>query len=188
VFIDESLWLKRVLEGLKLGPSTRVLDIGSSSAHFRQVIQPHIDGNVYAPLRARQVPISHLDGKAEPGVDIVADVSTLDGVDMSFEVVICTNLLEHVVDLNATVRNICRVVAPQGTLILTVPRRYPIHHDPIDTAFRPTPEELAQLVGWPHVIEKHTLTVKDPAHYRGKRFIRRFVLPWQLACLVVQKP
>ncbi len=188
MFIDESLWLKRVLGDLKLGAQTRVLDIGSSSSHFRTVVQPHIDANVYAPLRAREVQVSHLDGKAEPGVDIVADVTTLDGVDLEFDVVICTNLLEHVVDLEATLRNILRVVAPSGTLILTVPRRYPIHHDPIDTGFRPTPETLAKLVGWTEVIELHTLTVQHPAHYRGMRWVRRFVLPWQLACLVVKKP
>jgi SAM-dependent methyltransferase len=129
-----------------------------------------------------------LDARPEPGVDIVADISTLQGVEPDFDVAICTSLLEHVVDRAATAQNVCRVVRPGGVLILTVPRRYPLHADPIDTGFRPTPEELCRLVPWPEVMEATTLTIRDAAHYHGKRWIRRYVAPWQIACVVARKP
>jgi SAM-dependent methyltransferase len=188
MFIDESVWLEQVLARLKLARGARLLDIGSSTLEFRTALQPHIDRHVFAPLRAQGIAISHLDARAEPGVDIVADISTLQGVSSDYDVAICTSLLEHVLDRRDTTRNICRVLKPGGVLILTVPLRYPIHLDPIDTGFRPTPSELRALVPWTDVIESSSLTIREPAHYRGARWIRRFILPWQISCLVARKP
>lgn len=188
MFIDEARWLESVLRGLDLPAGSKLLDIGSSTLDFRTRIQPHIERHVFAPLRARGVLVSHLDARAEPGVDIVADIATLDGVASDFDVAICTSLLEHVVDRADTARNICRVVKPGGVLILTVPRRYPLHRDPIDTGFRPSPTQLQDLVRWSAVIEQSTLTIREASHYRGARWPRRWLWPWQISCLVVRKP
>jgi SAM-dependent methyltransferase len=188
MFIDEARWLEQVLQSLKLLAGSKVLDIGSSTLDFRTRVQPHIDRHVFAPLRAGGVVISHLDARAEPGVDIVADITTLEGVPSDFDAVICTSLLEHVVDRADTAKNICRVVKPGGVLILTVPQRYPLHYDPIDTGYRPKPEQLSELVRWSGVIERRSLTIRETAHYRGKRWPRRWLWPWQISCLVVRKP
>ena len=188
MFIDEARWLEQVLTGLKLPAGSKLLDIGSSTLEFRTKVQPHVERHVFAPLRAAGVLVSHLDARAEPGVDIVADITTLEGVPTDFDAAICTSLLEHVVDRADTARHICRVVKPGGVLVLTVPRRYPLHNDPIDTGFRPKPEELSDLVRWTDIIERSTLTIRELEHYRGKRWFRRFVRPWQISCLVVRKP
>jgi SAM-dependent methyltransferase len=187
MFVDEALWLRQVLARLELRSGSKVLDIGSSTLDFRTKVQPHIDEHVFAPLRAMGVAVSHLDARQDSGVDIVADITTLEGVPADFDVVICTSLLEHVVDRAETARNICRVVKPGGTLILTVPRRYPIHRDPIDTGYRPSPEQLSALIAWPEVLEKQVLTIRDAIHYRGLRALRRFLLPWQISCLVATR-
>ena len=188
MFVDESLWIRVALERANLNAGMTVLDIGSSTRAFRTVTQPHIDGNVFEPLRQRGISPIHLDARAEPGVDIVADVTSLEGVDRCFDVVLCTNLLEHVVDRAATLQNVKRVVAPRGLLLLTVPRRYRLHQDPIDTGFRPSADELSQLVGWPEVLEREVVTVRAHQHYRGRRLLRRWLWPWQIACLLVRKP
>jgi len=188
MFVDEAQWLEQVLANLKLSPASKVLDIGSSTLQFRTVIQPHIERHVFAPLRGRGVAVVHLDARAEPGVDIVADITTLQGVPNDFDTVICTSLLEHVEDRAETAKNICRVIKPGGTLILTVPRRYPLHADPIDTGYRPRPEQLSELVRWSEIVERCTLTIRENGHYRGRRWYRRWFFPWQISCLVVRKP
>jgi SAM-dependent methyltransferase len=188
MIVDESIWIRDALASLALPADTTVLDIGSSTLAFRTEVQPHIDRNVFAPLRERGFKIFHLDAKPEPGVDIVADMTRLDSLDRSFDVVLCTSLLEHVTDRYEVVKNIKNLVAPRGLLLLTVPRRYPIHHDPIDTGFRPTADELIALVGWADVAAREVLTVRHPAHYRGRRFWRRFLCPWQVACILVRRP
>lgn len=188
VFVDESLWIRRALERLPLQHGSSVLDMGSSNQHFRMVVQPHIESNVFAPLRARGAAVLHLDARDEPGVDIVADVTTLQGVDRTFDLVLCANLLEHVVNRDETLANVRRVVAPGGALLVTVPRRYPIHHDPIDTGFRPSTAELVELVGWPRVLQEELVTIHDPRHYARRRWIRQWLWPWQVACVLVRKP
>lgn len=189
MFVDEAQWLQRVLARLSLPRGSRLLDIGSSTLEFRTVVQPHIERHVFAPLRAQGVAVSHLDAQNAPGVDIVTDITTLDGVPAAgFDAAICTSLLEHVVNREHTVHNICRVLTPCGVLLLTVPLRYPLHFDPIDTGFRPTAEELSALVPWPEVIDCSVLTIRHPSHYKGTRLPRRWIAPWQVACLVVRKP
>ncbi|MDI1450703.1 methyltransferase domain-containing protein [Polyangium sp. 6x1] len=189
MFVDESAWIRDVLAGTEFPKGATVLDIGSSTLHFRTVVQPHLDRNVFAPLRARGLQVLHLDARPEPGVDIVADVTNLKGVERTFDLVLCTNLLEHVTDREATLRHVARVVAPGGLLVLTVPRRYPIHRDPIDTGYRPTAAELVALLGWPEVLRQEVLTIRAPEHYQGwKRALRRIFSPWQIACVLARKP
>jgi ubiquinone/menaquinone biosynthesis C-methylase UbiE len=188
VFVDESLWIRAALERAPLKAGMTVLDIGSSTLAFRTIVQPHIDANVFEPLRRRGIASIHLDSRAEAGVDIVTDVTRLDAIERTFDVVLCTNLLEHVVDRAMTLHNVKRVIAPAGLLVLTVPQRYRIHHDPIDTGFRPSAKALIELVGWPGVIQQENVTVRHPQHYLGKYWFRRWMLPWKIACLVVSKP
>jgi SAM-dependent methyltransferase len=151
VFIEEAQWIERALAERGVGAGSAVLDIGSSTADFRTVVQPHIERHVIAPLRARGAEVTHLDAKSGDGVDVVCDLADpaldlLGSVGRRFDLVTCCNLLEHVTDREATVRQVASVVAPGGTLLVTVPGRYRYHEDPIDTMFRPTPEELASLV------------------------------------------
>jgi SAM-dependent methyltransferase len=188
VFVDESLWIRRALEKQPLRAGLRVLDIGSSSLEFRTAVQPHIDQNVFAPLRARGLEIVHADAKHEPGVDVVLDVTTLAGIESEFDLVLCTNLLEHVVDREGTLANAKRVVRPGGLLLLTVPLRYPIHADPIDTGYRPSAQELARLLAWSNVVVSEDVTVRAELHYRGRPWYRRWLAPWRIACLLAEKP
>jgi len=187
VFVDESLWIQRALLALPLQAGMQVLDIGSSSLDFRTVVQPHIDRNVFGPLRERGLVVSHVDARNEPGVDIVANVETLEGVAEIYDLVLCTNLLEHVVDATRTLDHVKRVVGPRGHLLLTVPRRYPFHADPIDTGFRPSAAELRSLLEWRDIVAAEVVTVKAPLHYVNRPFYRRWFLPWQVSCVLARK-
>ena len=50
----------------------------------------------------------------------------------SFDTILCTQVLEHVVDLNETLNEITRVLKPKGILIATVPFIYNLHGAPED--------------------------------------------------------
>jgi hypothetical protein len=51
MFVDESLWIRQALERAHLAAGMTVLDIVSSTHVFRTLTQPHIDGNVFEPIR-----------------------------------------------------------------------------------------------------------------------------------------
>jgi len=147
--IRESLWLREQLEKLPDANLFPLLDVGSSTLEYRTVIQPHVDANILAPLRARGGNILHLDLKPAPGVDVVGDL--LDPYFLcalekkGVRSVMVSSLLHHLSDRTPLTNSLLRLVKPGGYIIISGPYRYPRHYDPIDTMFRPTPNEVADL-------------------------------------------
>lgn len=146
---------------LRLGRGAVCLNIGSSTERFRVHSQPHIDQFVFAPLRQSGVRVVHCDLKGDPGVDLVGDV--LDSAfqarlrSMDAQLLICSNLLEHLADPLAFAGACASLVAPGGYALFSVPTDYPFHPDPIDTLFRPSPEQLAAIFPDWEVIEAEQL-------------------------------
>jgi SAM-dependent methyltransferase len=68
-----------------------------------------------------------LMAREKPGSWIVtcADVSHLPFADCSFDVVVCSEVLEHIADNGAAVAELVRVLKPGGDLVVTVPRFLP---------------------------------------------------------------
>jgi SAM-dependent methyltransferase len=125
------------------------LNVGSSTGHFREVTQPHIEREIFAPLRAKGARVIHCDMKAADGVDLVGDLLDPSFRDTVIETrpdfVLANNLFEHVRDRQALADCLATLPAPGGRLIVSVPYAYPYHADPIDTLYRPTPDEIATM-------------------------------------------
>jgi SAM-dependent methyltransferase len=63
---------------------------------------------------------------------IVGTAEALPVPDGSFDVVLCTMVLEHVVDPRKVLAEVRRVLEPGGRLVLTVPSVWPAHEMPHD--------------------------------------------------------
>ncbi|MFN4299847.1 MAG: class I SAM-dependent methyltransferase [Thermaurantimonas sp.] len=174
MFKEEAHWIRTVLTGLQLKGCTAV-NLGASTAEFRKIVQPHIHQEVIEPLERRGVSITHVDIKKAEGVDIVADITSADfprQICRQFDLALCTNMLEHVSDIPMVLRNVISVVKSGGYILLTVPRRYPLHFDPIDNGFRPTPNKLASLVleqTRGYLLCGEVIVIKDPKYYSIKQ-------------------
>ena len=146
---QEASRLCRILLGL---PSVSpLLNLGSSTARFRETEQPHIERELFAPLREAGVEVTHCDLKAGAGVDVAGDVldsevtATLKA--RGFRCILVANLLEHVRDREAMVRACEEIAGPGGLILASVPSSYPYHADPFDSGYRPSPEALAAAFG-----------------------------------------
>src|SRR5688500_14410043 len=99
MLFEESLWYKDRLHYLFLLPGKKVLNIGSSTAKFRNIVQPHIQNNVFGILEKQGLEVLHVDQKAEEGVDLVGDLKDEAFMgrlrQMSCGAVFCNNLLMH---------------------------------------------------------------------------------------------
>src|SRR5262245_37749519 len=145
MFEAESRWVGDRLAAYPTERLSPLLNIGSSTSEFRERVQPWTVANIFAPLTARGVEVVHLDSRSGPGIDIRADL--LDDPDLArvamrrYRALLCCNVLEHVRDATGFARRCAGLVEPGGVIIVTVPRSYPHHSDPIDTLYRPTPRE-----------------------------------------------
>jgi hypothetical protein len=157
----EARWVGKTLSKLETEKLSPILNIGSATLEFRQQVQPWIDRLIFAPLRERGVEVHHLDIQAGAGVDLRGDLSDMGFVSSLLEhryrTVLCCNLLEHIIDPRAVCAIIERLLEHEGYSLVTVPRDFPYHPDPIDTMFRPTPNEVADLFPSCQLIEGEIL-------------------------------
>jgi len=86
-----------------------------------------------------------LDLRAGPGVDVLGDALALGIASASVDVVLCTEMLEHVTEPQRAVNEMHRVLKPGGTLLLTTRFLFPIHDAPHDY-FRFTKYGLRHLL------------------------------------------
>jgi len=165
MFDIESRWVGDRLAAYPVPQISPLLNVGSSTADFREAVQPWTARNIFTPLGERGVEIVHLDARAGAGIDIRADL--LDEADFArigsghFRALLCCNILEHVRDPAEFARRCVELVAPGGVIVVTVPRSYPRHGDPIDTLYRPTPDEAASLFPGTSIVASEILDIGE---------------------------
>lgn len=88
-----------------------------------------------------------IDVDPGPDVSIVADIQRCEVIpENSYDVIICTQVLEHVANPFLAVAELYRILKPGGRLLVTVPAAYPYHAIPRDY-WRFTPDSLQLLFG-----------------------------------------
>lgn len=188
MLVSEARWLGHVLSRLPEA-AFPLLHIGSSSADFRSREQPWIERDLFHPLASQGRKVVHVDLREAPGVDLVADVTTPDGLQSLAReqpgALLCANILEHVADPTKLTMNLLKVLRPGGYVILTAPRRYPPHADPLDNGFRPNVSELiAPIAEHVEIVEGAELRCHRIGwYYAGgrqglPRLALRMLAPW----------
>jgi len=187
MFDREARWVADQLARYPAAQISPLLNVGSSTSEFRERVQPWTARQIFAPLGERGVEIVHLDARAGAGIDICADL--LDEADFArirstrYRALLCCNVLEHVLDPAEFARRCVELVLPGGFIVVTVPRSYPRHGDPIDTLYRPTPEEAAALFPDTSVLAAEIIDVGES--YRDEVCRRPWILLRHVARLPV---
>ena len=115
---------------------SRVLDAGAGPAPYREL---------FAHCEYVTSDWEHSIYPDAQSADIIAPIDALPVEDDSFDAVICTEVLEHVAEPGAAVRELHRVLRPGGTLWLTTPFVWELHEEPYDYC-RYTPHGLEHLM------------------------------------------
>jgi SAM-dependent methyltransferase len=89
------------------------------------------------------VGMDYLTDRSKP--DIVGSATDIPMPDLSFDTVVCTEVLEHVPDPSKAFSELCRVLKTGGHLILSTPMYWPRHEVPYDY-FRYPYDGLLHLV------------------------------------------
>jgi SAM-dependent methyltransferase len=114
-------WLKENLERIPGG--SRILDAGAGTQRYRRFCEH---------LRYVSQDVAQYDGKGDEAglqtgtfdfgkLDIVCDITDVPEPDGSFDAIMCIEVLEHLPDPGAAVREFARLLRPGGHLIVTSP-------------------------------------------------------------------
>lgn len=113
--------------------SGKVLDIGCG----KQPLKKHFieKGFIYKGLDYRQ---------NEPGnIDYIAKIDDpFLNIDERFDIIVCTEVMEHVLDWKVAFQNIAKLCSQTGLVLITCPMFYPLHEEPFDF-WRPTPYAIS---------------------------------------------
>lgn len=126
-------FLRPYRDAVKIG---RVLDLGSGTKPFEIVY-----GRYFSVAVGLDMPAS-VHGQS--ATDVLGSAMNLPFADESFDVVICTEVLEHLHDPWMAMRECARVLKPGGRIFLTTPFINPLHEVPHDF-YRYTPFSLQFL-------------------------------------------
>lgn len=137
------------IESLAPRATGAMLDVGCSERPHAELFAPHVSRYVgldYPPaLLDKQPELWEILDRAQGVVDVFGDGRALPFADGSFDTVLSTEVLEHVMAPAEVLREMARVLKPEGRLLLTVPFVVPLHEMPSDF-YRFTPFSLRNLV------------------------------------------
>jgi SAM-dependent methyltransferase len=115
-------WVQDLARALPSG--TRVLDAGAGASKYRPFFQ-HCRYETQDFCQYEGALVQYL----QP-IDHVCEITKLPVADATFDVILCTEVIEHVVDPMAVLREFARVLKPGGQLWITAPLLSYLHMEP----------------------------------------------------------
>lgn len=120
---------------LRISPGFRILDVGCGSgrhtcaaSRLDRVVAIGADIS-YKDVAAAREKLAFQEGLGENRAGawgtLVADIAHLPFRDRAFDLVICSEVLEHIPDEKGAVRELARVLKPGKDLVVSVPRYLP---------------------------------------------------------------
>lgn len=136
-------WLEKKARE-NVAPGSRILDIGAGDAPYARY---------FSNARYETADLAIYD-KSYADLTYVCDVTALPVRNESYDIVICTQVLEHVRDPLSALTEISRVLKPGGQAWLSAPFFYEEHEIPYDF-FRFT------KYGWKHLATQARLSIME---------------------------
>lgn len=130
-FVRDQLARLRAARG---GPFPRALNLGTGEGDYDPMLAAHcgrldacdVNGADLAFARALNRHLPHVHYALE-------DAQRLSYPDAAFDLVVSTDVIEHVPDSPAMLREVARVLRPGGAALITFPsRRFPVTYDPLN--------------------------------------------------------
>ena len=122
---DRDLWV--AAKAATVAAHSSVLDVGAGTCLY----QKNFAHCVYKAHDFKQYDGYLTNNEGLYGkIDYVSDINSIPVPDASFDVILCTEVLEHVPEPIAALREMARILKPGGRLLLTAPAMSGLHQLP----------------------------------------------------------
>jgi SAM-dependent methyltransferase len=131
--IDRQTWLKKTIAAVPVG--SRLLDAGAGELQNRHLCK-HLeyvsqDFCQYEGSRGGAINEGLQNESWDTSrIDLVSDITEIPAPDTSFDVILCSEVLEHVPEPTHALDEFARLLKPGGILILTAPFGSNVHMAP----------------------------------------------------------
>ena len=122
--LNRDLWI--AAQAALVPAGSRVLDVGAGSCPYRKLF----DHCEYRAQDFQQLADEQLRHGRYGRIDYVCDAAAIPVGDASFDVVVCTEVIEHVAEPQRLIQEFSRILKPGGLLLLTAPLGSGIHQEP----------------------------------------------------------
>lgn len=117
-------WICRTIERLCVS-GQRALEIGPGSGIYIPTLKNACAEVYVADCEKAYLSAIEDDYAGDPRVKLVVDDITRSKLpDRHFDLVLCTEVVEHIADSRAALQHIARIMKPDGVLVLSTPQRY----------------------------------------------------------------
>ena len=121
-------WIRN--KATKLLPGTRVLDAGAGEGQYREFFShTNYKAQDFAQYKGNEAYLFSESWRYSK-LDYECDITAIPVSDSEFDVVLCTEVLEHVPDPISALKELCRVLAPGGELFISAPLGSGVHQQP----------------------------------------------------------
>lgn len=151
--------LRAITDHFPRGARLKVFDAGCGEGHLLAALHERYPSHEYHGADATPIALTRARARCPFAAFSRADLLFLAYPDASFDVVIATEVLEHIFNYRAALRELIRILKPGGTLILTFPNeilwtvsRFFLGRRPIkvpDHVNSFTPRRVCEVVGLP---------------------------------------
>lgn len=106
---------------------SKVLDVGAGGCPHRKLFT-HCEYFSQDFVQLAGVQIQNQVGYGQ--IDFVSDILNIPVPDKSYDVILCTEVIEHIPDPISAIKEISRILKPGGTLLITAPLLSGLHQEP----------------------------------------------------------
>jgi len=129
------------------------VNLGAGEVRQHALKKPWLDQFIYHPLKTRGIDIIHVDFAKYDEIDLVLDLTNtssqyaLKSISGRKCFLLC-NVIEHIPEhlRKQTIGNLLEAMEPEDHLVVSVPKHYPYHADPIDSLYRPSARDLSAML------------------------------------------
>ena len=111
----------------KISNGSKVLDIGAGGCPHREKFN-HCEYFTQDFTQLADTQIQNQEGYGK--IDFVSDILEIPVTDKEYDVILCTEVIEHVPDPISAIKEMSRILKPGGTLLITAPLLSGLHQEP----------------------------------------------------------